>query len=150
MLQEPKEETRQQKPGKIKPDRATPHVQLPPEEGMERYRVYVGKNHGIKPGNIVGAIANEADINSRHIGRISIFDTHSTVDLPCNMPDDIFRLLQKVWVNNRPLKIQKADGSENSSAGNSKRKPHRSSPKNNNQLKSKGRRKNRIPTQPMV
>ncbi len=137
LLQEPKKETRPARVAKAKAGRAAPHVQLPPEEGMERYRVYVGKNHGIKPGNIVGAIANEADINSRHIGRISIFDTHSTVDLPSNMPDDIFRLLQKVWVNNRPLKIQKADGNENSSAGNSKRKSYRS-PKKNNRLKRKG------------
>ena len=149
LLSEPKRKTQQPKPGKTKVTRsATSHVQLPPDEGMERYRVEVGKNHGIKPGNIVGAIANEADINSRHIGRISIFDTHSTVDLPSDMPDDIFRLLQKVWVNNRALKIQKTDDSEKNSSGNTRRKGRKSSQQKNIQakrskkLQGKGRQKN--------
>jgi len=131
LIEEPKKKTRPGRTVKTKADRIVSHIQLPPEEGMERYRVYVGKNHGIKPGNIVGAIANEADINSRYIGRISIFDTHSTVDLPCNMPDDIFRLLKKVWVNNRPLKIQKTDDSKNSSTGNSRRRSHQGSRQKN-------------------
>jgi ATP-dependent RNA helicase DeaD len=161
LLKEPKKEIHQIKPGRTKTGRAktgrvASHIQLPPEEGMERYRVLVGKNHGIKPGNIVGAIANEADISSNHIGRISIFDSHSTVDLPINMPDDIFRLLQKVWVNNRPLKIQKTDGSENSSSSSSGRKNKHQSPQKNSQLKrskkiqSKGRQKNRFSAQPAM
>ncbi len=40
------------------------------EEAMDRYRIEIGSSHGVKPGNIVGAIANEADISSEHIGRI--------------------------------------------------------------------------------
>lgn len=84
-----------------------PDMQLPPEEGMERYRIEIGSEHGIKPGNIVGAIANEADINSRHIGRIAIFDTYSTVDLPSGMPDHILRLLQKSRVGSKMLRLQR-------------------------------------------
>lgn len=140
LLSEPKRETRQARPTArttTRPNtgRSVSHTDLPPEEGMDRYRVDVGKNHGIKPGNIVGAIANEADISSKHIGRISIFDAHSTVDLPSNMPDDIFRLLQKVWVNNRALKIQKTTGGEKITARNSKRKARHSSKQNNNQAR---------------
>jgi ATP-dependent RNA helicase DeaD len=156
LLSEPKRAARQLDPRKPKVGRPSPHVQLPPEEGMERYRVEVGKNHGIKPGNIVGAIANEADINSRHIGRISIFDTHSTVDLPSDMPDDIFRLLQKVWVNNRALKIQRTAGSEDNASGNSRSKGRNTSQQKNNQLKrsnklqGKVRQKNRIAAQPAM
>nr|WP_228857366.1 DbpA RNA binding domain-containing protein [Desulfomarina profundi] len=82
---------------------------------MERYRIEVGSEHGVKPGNIVGAIAGEADIDSRHIGRITIFDSFSTVDLPEGMPRDIYRLLQKVWVNNRPLKIKRTAGKSSDS-----------------------------------
>src|SRR6185369_2086009 len=41
---------------------------------METYRIEVGRNHGVKPGNIVGAIANEAGVNSSVIGRIELFD----------------------------------------------------------------------------
>jgi ATP-dependent RNA helicase DeaD len=83
------------------------NIQLPPDEGMERFRIELGNEHGIKPANIVGAIANEADINSRHIGRISIYDTYSTVDLPSGMPDDVLRLLQKSRVGSKTLRIQR-------------------------------------------
>jgi ATP-dependent RNA helicase DeaD len=74
-----------------------------PEQGMERYRVQVGNAHNVRPGNLVGAIANEANLDSEHIGRISIYDNYSTVDLPAGMPKDTLRLLQKVWVCNTQL-----------------------------------------------
>lgn len=82
-------------------------VQLPPEDGMERFRIQLGNNEGVKPGNIVGAIANEADISSKHIGRIDIFDSYSTVDLPFGMPEDILRILQRARIGNKAMKLQK-------------------------------------------
>src|SRR5882672_66679 len=48
-----------------------------PPTGSVRYRIAVGHEHGVQPGNIVGAIANEAAIDSVHIGRIQIFDSYS-------------------------------------------------------------------------
>jgi ATP-dependent RNA helicase DeaD len=100
------------------------HVQLPPEEGMERYRIELGSEHGIKPGNIVGAIANEAEINSRHIGRIAIFDSYSTVDLPCGMPEEVLRVLQKSRVGNKTLRIQRIGAAgEPPQAGARRQKP---------------------------
>ena len=75
------------------------------DEGMERYRIEVGHNHEVKPGNIVGAIANEADIESKFIGRISIYDDHSTVDLPEDMPKEVLYTLKKVWVSGQQLKM---------------------------------------------
>ena len=86
-------------------------VTLPSDEAMERYRIEIGHRHGVKPGNIVGAIANEADLESRHIGHIAIFDDFSTVDLPFGMPGDVFRLLQKVRINERPLRLSRLDSS---------------------------------------
>jgi ATP-dependent RNA helicase DeaD len=82
-------------------------VQLPTEEGMDRFRIELGNNDGVKPGNIVGAIANEADISSKYIGRISIFDSYSTVDLPFGMPEDILRVLQRARIGNKSMKLQK-------------------------------------------
>ncbi len=78
-----------------------------PDKGMERYRIEIGKLHGVKPGNIVGAIANEADISSRFIGRITINEDHSTVDLPYSMPTDTFQLLKRVRINDRKLDISR-------------------------------------------
>jgi ATP-dependent RNA helicase DeaD len=98
----------------------------PPDEGMQRYRIEVGHNHQVKPGNIVGAIANEADIESKYIGRICIYDDHSTVDLPEGMPKELLYTLKKVWVSGQQLKIspdvkeKNARASDNRKFGKSK------------------------------
>ncbi|MCK5387006.1 MAG: DEAD/DEAH box helicase, partial [Gammaproteobacteria bacterium] len=75
------------------------------EEGMQTYRIEVGHDHGVKPGNIVGAIANEAGIDSKHMGRIQINDDYSTIDLPEGMPKDIFMDLKSVRVAGQKLNI---------------------------------------------
>ena len=72
---------------------------------METFRIEVGSTHGIKPSNVVGAIANEAGIEGVHIGRVDIREDHSFVDLPEGMPKQIFKLLQKVLVAGRELRI---------------------------------------------
>ncbi len=82
----------------------------PPEDHMERFRVELGWRDRIKPGNIVGAIANEAGLNGRSIGRIQIFDTHSTVDLPKGMPEDVFQGLRQLRVMNKPLQLSRFQG----------------------------------------
>jgi ATP-dependent RNA helicase DeaD len=80
------------------------------EAGMTRYRIEVGHMHDIKPGNIVGAIANEAGIDSQHIGRINIFDDYSLVDLPEGMPKETFMHLKRVWVGKQQMNITRVDG----------------------------------------
>jgi ATP-dependent RNA helicase DeaD len=87
------------------PKRERPQRQ---EEGMETFRVEVGHSHGITARNIVGAIANEAGLDGRHIGRVVIEDDHSFVDLPEGMPKDVFRELQKVRVGGQKLQISRA------------------------------------------
>jgi ATP-dependent RNA helicase DeaD len=78
-----------------------------PEQDMERFRVEVGHSHDVKPGNIVGAIANEAGLDGEFIGHIDIRDEYSLIDLPEGMPKDIFNDLKKVWVAGRQLKISR-------------------------------------------
>ncbi len=85
---------------------ATPNQ---PDQGMERYRVEVGRNHQVKPGNIVGAIANEAGLDAQYIGHIDIQDDFSLVDLPKGMPDDIFKHLRNAWVCGQRLNISRHD-----------------------------------------
>ena len=77
----------------------------PSEEGMDRFRIEVGHNHDVKPGNIVGAIANEANIDSKYIGRIDIHDDYSLVDLPADMPKELLRSLRKVRVSGQQMNI---------------------------------------------
>ncbi|MFN7137568.1 MAG: DbpA RNA binding domain-containing protein, partial [Thermomonas sp.] len=72
------------------------------------YRIEVGYQHGAQPGNIVGAIANEADLESRYIGRIDIRDDYTLVDLPEGMPDELMQHMQAVRVASRPLRMRPA------------------------------------------
>jgi len=78
-----------------------------PETGMESYRLDIGKRNNIKPANIVGAIANEAGIDSDFIGKIKIHDDYSTVDLPDSIPQDLMRLLKKVRVSGHKINLTK-------------------------------------------
>ncbi|QNI73074.1 DEAD/DEAH box helicase [Synechococcus sp. NOUM97013] len=80
----------------------------PPEDNMTRYRVEVGHRDRVKPGNLVGAIANESGLQGRMIGRIQIFDNHSLVDLPKGMPEDVYNSLRRLKVMNRELQITQA------------------------------------------
>ena len=92
--------------------RREPAPRTAPEAGMETFRIEVGYRHGVKPGNIVGAIANEAGLESRFIGRIDIHDEHSVLDLPADMPADVLSHLQKVWVAGQQLKMQRIDAEQ--------------------------------------
>ncbi len=78
---------------------------------METFRIEVGHNHGVKPGNIVGAIANETGIDGDHIARIRIEDDYSTVELPAGMPKELLEELKKIRVAGQQLNISKMDGS---------------------------------------
>ncbi len=80
---------------------------IPIEKGMERYRIEVGRCHGVQAGNIVGAIANEAGLESKFIGNIDINQEFSLVDLPFGMPEETFRLLERTWVKSRQMSISK-------------------------------------------
>ncbi len=89
-----------------------------PEVEMARYRIEVGKMHEASPGDIVGAIANEAEIDSQYIGDIKLYDEFSTVDLPADMPADIFQLLKKARVRQQALAISiTKDGAFGSKGG---------------------------------
>ncbi|MCC8536749.1 DEAD/DEAH box helicase [Xanthomonas axonopodis pv. poinsettiicola] len=90
-----------------------------PEFGMESYRIEVGHSHGVKPANIVGAIANEAGLESRYIGRIDIQDDYSILDLPADMPRELLQHLKKVWVSGQQLNMRRLEDGE-AAAGPSK------------------------------
>ena len=127
----------------------------PVEDGMDRYRIEVGHNHEVMPGNIVGAIANEANIESKFIGRINIHDDYSLVDLPADMPKEMLSELKDVWVSGKQLKIslfdkdkdawksEKSSDSKDRPKGKLKAKPKLKKPgkKKDRRDKDKGKRK---------
>jgi len=76
------------------------------EGGQEQYRIDVGRIHGVKPGNIVGAIANESGLEGRQITGLKIYDDYSFVSLPKGMPKETVLGLTKAWVCGRQLKLK--------------------------------------------
>ena len=74
-------------------------------EGMVRYRVEVGREQGINPGDLVGAIANESKIPGKNIGHIRLFERCSSIYLPEGMDDATLASLKQVKVRNKPLEM---------------------------------------------
>ena len=99
-----------------------------PDVGMETFRIEVGYVHGVQPGNIVGAIANEADLESKFIGRIDIRDDYSLVDLPEGMPRELLEHLKKVRVGGQPIRIRRAEDADMTAAPPRAKRPFGAKP----------------------
>ena len=97
------------------------------DQDKASYRIEVGRNHGVGPGNIVGAIANEGGFQNREIGRVKLFDTFSIVDLPDNLAADLLDVLRNVSVGGQRLQITKTTGEYNDND-----RPRRTGRKSNN------------------
>ena len=82
-----------------------PRRERPTDVDFVRYRIEVGRNDGLQPGDVVGAIANEAGIESKYIGNIRLYDQFSTVELPEGMPSDVLNHLQKTRVRQVAMNI---------------------------------------------
>jgi ATP-dependent RNA helicase DeaD len=85
--------------------RAAPAQERLAEEDTETFRIEVGYVHGVKPGNIVGAIANVAGLEGRQIGHVDIREDHTFVGLPKGMPDAVMTELAKTRVAGQMLRI---------------------------------------------
>jgi ATP-dependent RNA helicase DeaD len=133
---EPKSGATQRAPRRDRPDARTPRGK--PPSGMLRYRVEVGHQHSVKPGNIVGAIANEAGLDAEHIGRIDIQNDHSLVDLPTGMPRDVLHDLRKARVCGQRLDIALLGGSDQKSTSGDRRPTRKPKPAGKNKA---GRKK---------
>lgn len=89
----------------------------------QTYRLEVGKEHGAKPGDIVGAIANEISLDSSYIGSIKLHDKHSFVQLPKGMPANAFKQLKRVRVRRQVLDITVAEGNVANEGAKKKERP---------------------------
>ena len=149
LLEKPKhkKEKRHVKPGDAyersakerKPKRER-RVPKKPDEGMERFRMEVGHDHNVKPGNIVGAIANETGLDSEFIGRIDIQDDHSFVDLPEGMPKDVLRILQNTWVAGQKLNMRRQSDNNKPKSNKPKRlRSDKKKPKNTSKQRKKAK-----------
>lgn len=118
----PREDRPRRDRGEDRPKRK-PKAEMDGDIKWVSYRMDVGKKHGVKPGDIVGAIANEAGIDSEFIGRIELQENNSFVDLPEGMPKEIFQHLKKVRIRQQDINFTPA---EDRDAGTEKpRKPRK-------------------------
>ena len=132
------------KPMLLGPDKNTGKARMKPlrdvEGGAERYRLEVGHVHGVKPGNIVGAIANESGLDGEHIGSIEIEAEYSLVDLPAGMPKDIFMDLKKVRICGQAMNISLHGEAKAPRKGKGKGKPGpKGKPKENSKARGKSK-----------
>jgi ATP-dependent RNA helicase DeaD len=93
-----------------------------PSGDMVRYRIDVGRDHGVQVKDIVGAIANEAGIESRFIGRIALYDESSTVELPAGMPGEASNALKRTRVRGVPINLRPDEGRQDGGAERSFKK----------------------------
>ena len=82
------------------------------EGRLARYRIDVGREHMASPKDIVGAIANEAGLESRFIGQINLFEDYSTVELPSDLSNEVLQILRRARVRQQPLNIRLASPEE--------------------------------------
>ena len=133
----PQKKKEKSKPNSFGKGRKFKQVKL--DRDMERFRIEVGKNHDVKVSNIVGAISNEAGVEGHYIKNVTIYDDYATLDLPNEMPRNIFNMLKKVWVCGKQLNISYL--SEKSKPKNKKRKKPPSKKKQHPKSKRKHSRK---------
>jgi ATP-dependent RNA helicase DeaD len=100
-----------------RPPRAERPPRPAPAGDMVRYRIDVGREHGVEVRDIVGAIANEAGIESRFIGRIGLYEESSTVELPAGMPAEAANALKRTRIRGVPINLRQDEGRPASSFG---------------------------------
>ncbi len=93
-----------------------------PSGDMVRYRIDVGRDHGVQVKDIVGAIANEAGIESRFIGRIGLYDESSTIELPAGMPKEAENALRRTRVRGVPINLRPDEGRQDGGERSFKKK----------------------------
>lgn len=98
---------------KSRSERASERENIP----MDAYRLDVGREHSVRVGDILGAVANELGIESRYIGEIRLEGSHSVIELPKDMPKDLFQQFRKVRIRNYPAKPELLDGADSAVGG---------------------------------
>ncbi len=90
------------------------------ESGMVRLFIDAGRSSGVRPADIVGAIANEADIPGNTIGAIDIYDRFSFVDVPKRYLDQVLQRMDGTSIRSQDARIRVATPKDEISHGPTK------------------------------
>ena len=74
---------------------------------MARLFVGLGESAGLRPGDLVGAIANEGGLAAKDIGAIEIFERHAFVELPTDVADEMTEVLRGATIRGRKVKVER-------------------------------------------
>jgi ATP-dependent RNA helicase DeaD len=77
----------------------------PPEDGMVRLFIDAGRRTGVRPADIVGAIAGEAGVPGKEIGAIDVYDRFTFVEIPARYKDRVLEGMAHAEIRNRPVRI---------------------------------------------
>src|SRR5690349_23506999 len=75
---------------------------------MVRLFLGAGSWAGVRPGDIVGAIANEAGVPGKAIGSIDIYDRFTFVEIPAQYRDQVLERMSRATIRGRPVNIRVA------------------------------------------
>jgi ATP-dependent RNA helicase DeaD len=84
----------------------------PPEDGMVRLFIDAGRRTGMRPADIVGAIAGETGVPGKEIGAIDVYDRFTFVEVPARYKDQVLERMAHAEIRNRPIRITLARPSE--------------------------------------
>ena len=79
-----------------------------PEQGMARLFIGLGRQDGLRPADLVGAIANEAGLHGRSIGAIDILDRSAFVEVPAAEAENVIEALRRTKLRGRKVKVEAA------------------------------------------
>ncbi len=89
-----------------------------PEEGMARLFIGAGRDAGVRPGDIVGAIANEAGIAAKRIGAIEIFERFSLVEVDAPVANAVIQAMRDTAIKGRNVTVKRDRPKKNTENGN--------------------------------
>jgi ATP-dependent RNA helicase DeaD len=95
-----------------RPDRPERPERRPrnPDRALTAYRIEVGKRHKVEPRQIVGALANEGGLSREDFGHIQINPEFSLVELPADLPGDVFDRLSSTRISGKLIEIRPDEG----------------------------------------
>jgi ATP-dependent RNA helicase DeaD len=95
------------------------------EEGMVRLLIDAGRSRGVRPSDIVGAIANEAGIPGRVIGAIDIYEQYTLVDIPAQHVQQVIQAINGTRLRNQQVTIRRAEPGDGEAAARENTGPRR-------------------------
>jgi len=86
---------------------------------MVRYRLDVGRKHHISLEQLKKVLVDESGVDKNNIHNVNIQSLYTLIELPDEMPADIFQHLKSVEVNQHKLDIRRVKARNNKKRGNS-------------------------------